>query len=149
MERVAGHQVAGAGRGPADRVALRPVDEDAALNAEVRDRGRTGHVRADVVPLQEVAGGRRAQDDDSGSAVSGDHVSGRRGRPANDGGGRVDDEYTVIGIRDGAGRGGVRPNVVAGDQGPRGRRVQLDSVLRISGNHVARGGGRAADRVVR
>src|SRR5262249_16455223 len=75
--RVAGDDVAGAGRGPADGV-VGPADRDPLA---VAHRGGAGRVGADAVALHLVAGGEEAVEVHARQGIPRDDVAGRARRP--------------------------------------------------------------------
>src|SRR5437763_1492503 len=116
---VPGDDVARAGDGAADRqVVAAAVDEEAVVLGE---RRRAGRVRADVVALDEVAGGAGAEDPYADDAVAGDDVAGACYRSADGevgGGGFHGDAGERVGAGESA--GDIGADVVAFDDGAAG-----------------------------
>src|SRR5262249_43125955 len=121
---IAGDEVAGAG--DADEVAGR-IDEHAGLACQaarrgVGDRGRAVVVRADVVALDDVAGGGAAGDVYAIAHVAADEVAGAAHSAADDVAARaVLDLHAGTGIGDGGCPGRIGTDVVAFDEDSGGR----------------------------
>ena len=151
VRAVAADDVAGTGAGgrrqAADarpRAAVAVVGVDSRLDIPFRDRPRG--IRTDVIPLDQRGIAAVEQDAES---VGGDDVACRSRRAADHGALRVIDEDPVgIPVAGGAIRFG--PDVVAlHDVVARGETLDVDAVEAALVDDDPRGGGRAADRVVR
>src|SRR5581483_446313 len=139
---VRGHDVARLAARAADNRAARPGD-DRDPAAAVPEWCRTGCVGADEVALDDVPDGIRAGDDDPLQPVAGDHVAG--------GGARAADRVPAC-LED-PDAGPVLASRAAADQVPldevpgRAGVGEVDAVVRVAIDDVARPGGAAADDV--
>ena len=146
MRRVAGDDVAGAGRGAADCVARRPIDVDAVAVFVVAQGEGAALVGTDEITLDDVV--RRVVDLHAVAVVRGDYVASGGGCPADRvarGAGTQEHAFTVA--------HGVLPGRVGADVIPLdevGRRIDCDArgLAVIARDHVASGGGGPTDRVV-
>ena len=109
---------------------------------------RTARIGPDIVADDNVAGGARAHQPDAVRAVTRHDIARRRSNTS-DGVVRGRDVYTSSNVAQRGASSRIGPHVVAGDQGSRGRRLQLDAdPAGRSADHVALAGRRATDDIV-